>query len=193
VLLLSRGLDGGAPAAGTTPLVGELAMVVACLAYASGAVFIRRFLNKPDLVPDGSGGRRALLPVETSLGQTVAAALFVSVAATVVEWLPAGGVSVPPSLPAWFAVTWLGVLGSALAYLLLFRVIRSWGATRTTLVTYIMPIVGIVLGVAVLQEVLDLRTFVGTAVIIAGVAIVNSRMGQRRLYGRGPATAAAPK
>jgi drug/metabolite transporter (DMT)-like permease len=51
-------------------------------------------------------------------------------------------------------------------------------------VAYLLPIVGIVLGVAFANETIDGRVLVGTAMVIGGVALVNSRFGARRLFGR---------
>jgi drug/metabolite transporter (DMT)-like permease len=192
VLLLSRDLGEQQGITGAEALLGQLAMVLACISYAVSAVFVRRYLNKADLVVDPETGPRALLPVEAALGQTVVAAVLVGLVAALTEWLPGREAAVPPSLPAWLAVAWLGVLGSAIAYLLFFRVIRVWGATRTALVTYIMPIVGIVLGVLVLDEVIDARVIAGTVLIIGGIALVNSSIGQRRLFGRAAAPQASP-
>jgi drug/metabolite transporter (DMT)-like permease len=97
---------------------------------------------------------------------------------------------------ALFAVAWLGVFGSGFAYLFFYRLIRNWGSTRTALVAYILPIVGILAGYLVLGEAVDARLLLGTALIIGGIALVNSRFGARRLYGR-PAAAgqssAAPR
>ena len=87
---------------------------------------------------------------------------------------------------------WLGVFGSSLAYLIYFRLVHVLGATRMSLITYVMPIVGIVLGVLVLDETLDLRTIVGTAIILGGVGLVNGKRGNRRLFGRAPATPPEP-
>jgi drug/metabolite transporter (DMT)-like permease len=192
VLLLSRDLGEQPGITGSDALLGQLAMVLACISYAASAVFVRRYLNHADLVVDPRSGPRALLPVEAALGQTVVSAVLVILLAAVAEWLPGRAAAVPPTLSAWFAVAWLGVLGSAIAYLLFFRVIRVWGATRTALVTYIMPIVGIVLGVLVLQEVIDARVIAGTVLIIGGIALVNSSIGQRRLFGRPPAAVPSP-
>jgi drug/metabolite transporter (DMT)-like permease len=92
------------------------------------------------------------------------------------------------------SVLWLGILGSGLAYLAFFRLLGRWGATRTSLVAYLLPVVGIVLGVLVLSEQMDARILLGTALVIGGVALVNSRFGQRRLFGRQDAeTVAAPR
>ena len=64
--------------------------------------------------------------------------------------------------------------------------VRHWGATRTTLVAYLIPPVGIVLGFLVLQEPIDGRLLIGTALVITGIGLVNSRFGRRRLFGRVP-------
>ncbi len=82
----------------------------------------------------------------------------------------------------WFAIIWLGVLGTAVAYLIFFRVIERWGATRTTLVTYVIPVVAIGLGFVVLGERLRPVELVGAALIIAGVVLVNANIGQRPLF-----------
>jgi drug/metabolite transporter (DMT)-like permease len=93
---------------------------------------------------------------------------------------------VRPDLEAIVSILWLGVLGSGLAYLVSFRLLAAWGATRTTLVAYVIPVVGIVLGYLALQEPVDERLLLGTLLVIGGVAIVNSRFGRRRLFGRLP-------
>ena len=68
----------------------------------------------------------------------------------------------------------------------MFRLFAHWGATRTTLVAYVIPVVGIVLGFLVLEEPIDGRLLIGTALVIAGIGLVNSRFGRRRLFGRVP-------
>ena len=79
---------------------------------------------------------------------------------------------------------WLGLLGSGLAYLSYFRILSHWGATRTSLVAYLLPIYGIALGFLVLQEPVDVTMILGTALIIGGIALVNSRWGTRPVFGR---------
>jgi drug/metabolite transporter (DMT)-like permease len=53
-------------------------------------------------------------------------------------------------------------------------------------VAYLLPVVGIVLGYLVLDETVDARIIIGTALVIAGIGLVNSRFGRRRLFGRVP-------
>ncbi len=78
-------------------------------------------------------------------------------------------------------MVWLGLLGSGLAFLIFFRLLGRWGATRTSLVAYLMPVVGLVLGAVVLHEPLDPRLVIGTALVISGIAIVNLRLGSMRV------------
>jgi drug/metabolite transporter (DMT)-like permease len=161
VLLVSPGLMSA-----TGDLAGSLALLGSSLSYALGNVYNRRNV-------------RGLPPLVPAVFQVTFAFLIVGVVALVVErpWE-----TVRPDPAAWFSVIWLGVFGSGLAYMLYFRLLGRWGATRTALVAYLLPIYGIVLGFLVLQEHIDITLILGTALIIAGVAIVNSPWGQRQLF-----------
>jgi drug/metabolite transporter (DMT)-like permease len=160
VVLVSPGLaDVGGD------LSGELALVGAALVYAIGAVYNRRIV-------------RAVPPLIPATLQVTFAFLLVTVLAFILE----RPFESRPDLEAIFSVVWLGVFGSGLAYLCYFRLITRWGATRTSLVAYLLPVVGIILGLVVLSEPVDARIIVGTALVIAGVALVNSRWGRRRLF-----------
>ena len=86
---------------------------------------------------------------------------------------------------------WLGLLGSGFAYLAFFRLLAHWGAVRTTLVAYVIPIVGIALGWIVLAEPVDARLLVGSGLVIAGVALVSSKYGRRLIFARAQQDAAA--
>ena len=80
-----------------------------------------------------------------------------------------------------------GILGSGLAYLLVFRLFANWGATRTTLVAYVIRRwSGSPSGSSSSHEPVDARIIFGTALVIAGIGLVNSRFGRRRLFGRVP-------
>jgi drug/metabolite transporter (DMT)-like permease len=92
--------------------------------------------------------------------------------------------AVVPAPEAILAVVWLGVFGSSLAYLFYFRILQHWGATRTSMVAYLLPVVGIALGALVLQEAVSISTLIGTILVIGGIALVNSRFGTRPLFAR---------
>jgi drug/metabolite transporter (DMT)-like permease len=65
------------------------------------------------------------------------------------------------------------LFGSGLAFLIFFRLIGSWGATRTSTVAYLMPVVGIALGAIFLSEAITTNRLIGTVLVIGGVALVN--------------------
>jgi drug/metabolite transporter (DMT)-like permease len=164
IIVTSRGLTAEGSSA-----TGELALLGAAFSYACGAVYARRNV-------------RGLAPMIPAAFQVSFAAIITGVAALLFEhpW------TARPDPQAIFSILWLGILGSGVAYLFVFRLFANWGATRTTLVAYLLPIVGIVLGYLVLAEPVDARLILGTALVIAGVGLVNSKLGRRRLYGRMP-------
>jgi drug/metabolite transporter (DMT)-like permease len=84
-------------------------------------------------------------------------------------------ITFPMRFDAILAVVWLGMLGSGAAYIVFFRLLGNWGATRTSLVAYLLPVYGIALGAIVLSERVDTRLVLGTLLVIAGIALVNLR------------------
>jgi drug/metabolite transporter (DMT)-like permease len=150
-------------------ITGEIALLGAALSYAVGAVYARHTM-------------RGVPPMIPAVVQVTFAMLIAGTIAIVFEhpW------DARPDAEAIFSIVWLGLLGSGLAYLAVFRLLASWGATRTTLVAYEIPVVGIVLGFVVLQEPIDGRLLIGTALVVGGVALVSSRFGRRRILGRVP-------
>ena len=161
VLLVSPNLIGvrGDP-------FGALALLGSSLTYAIGNVYNRRNV-------------RGLPPLIPAVFQVTFALVIVGVLALVLEqpWATS-----TPDAEAWFSIVWLGIFGSGLAYLVYFRLLGRWGATRTALVAYLLPVVGIVLGFLVRQEPIDGTLLLGTGLVIAGVALVNGRWGRRRLF-----------
>jgi drug/metabolite transporter (DMT)-like permease len=164
VIITSRGLTGEG-----SSLTGEIALLGAAFSYAAGAVYSRRNV-------------RGIPPMIPAVFQVTFAAIITGTVAILFEhpW------TAQPDVEAIFSILWLGILGSGLAYLAVFRLFAHWGATRTTLVAYLLPVVGIVLGYLVLDETVDARIIIGTALVIAGIGLVNSRFGRRRLFGRVP-------
>jgi drug/metabolite transporter (DMT)-like permease len=185
VLIASPNLgEAGDGVSATAALLGEIAVALGALSYAIGAVYSRHRITGHALVDDPDVGPRQASPVEIALPQAAISGVFCGIFALALE-RPAGGVlALPPDPAAWFSVTWLGMLGSGLAYLLFFRLVRAWGATRTTMVTYAMPIVGISLGYLVLQEQLDPIEIVGSVLVLAGLVLANSSVGRRVLFQR---------
>jgi len=104
----------------------------------------------------------------------VAASLLVSA----VVYLPFGIAQAPPGLPSTpvvAAVITLGVICTALAFVLFFRLIAEVGPARATVITYVNPAVALVLGVAVLGESFTVITAIGFALILAGSVLGTGR------------------
>jgi drug/metabolite transporter (DMT)-like permease len=166
VFLVTRSLNASGVA---SSLGGEIALLGSALSYAVGAVYARRNVR----------GLRPMIPALFQVG-------FAFVITSGIALLTERPFDVEWTDRSLLAIVWLGLLGSGAAYLVYFRLLESWGATRTSLVAYLLPVVGIVAGALVLNEVVDAGVLAGTALIIGGVALVNSKFGQRRLYGRTP-------
>ncbi|MEA2518468.1 MAG: hypothetical protein QOF49_548 [Chloroflexota bacterium] len=163
---------------GSANAVGELALIGATISYAVGNVYSKAHVH----------GLRPMIPAvfQVFFGFLVTAVLaFAFEAPLSVTWVPEAVV----------AVVWLGLLGSGLAYLSYFRILQHWGATRTSMVAYLLPVVGIGLGALVLSEPVSPSTIVGTILVIGGIALVNARWGTRPLFRQrtpaGPATGVA--
>jgi drug/metabolite transporter (DMT)-like permease len=156
---------------GSADTLGELALVGATISYAIGGVYSKAHVH----------GLRPMIPA-------VFQVFFGLVVISVLAFLTEHPFAVVPAPEALFAVVWLGLLGSGLAYLSYFRILQNWGATRASMVAYLLPIYGIVLGALVLREPIAPSTLLGTALVIGGIALVNSRYGTRTLFaGRGAA------
>src|SRR5262249_48475507 len=84
-----------------------------------------------------------------------------------------------PSTQAILAIAALGALGTAVAYLLYFWLINNVGATRTTLVTYLLPCTALIWGVLLLNEQVSWNTFAGLALILLGVMTATGTRGGR--------------
>ncbi|GAA1398625.1 DMT family transporter [Catellatospora coxensis] len=85
--------------------------------------------------------------------------------------LPAGLLSAPATLPALdvsAAVLALGLLSTALAFLVYYRLIALAGAGSAALVSYTSPAVAVLLGVLLLAEPLTPATVIGFALILLG-------------------------
>ena len=167
IVLVSKTLLGGG--AGSS-IEGELALVASAVCYGAGAVYARRNV-------------RGLRPMIPALFQVGFAFVIVATIALLTEPVASGWTG-----DAVVAVLWLGLLGSGLAYLVNFRLLSRIGATRTSLVAYLLPVVGIISSALMFGEQVDIRLIAGTALVLAGVALVNSHRGERRLFGRAAPT-----
>jgi drug/metabolite transporter (DMT)-like permease len=151
VLVAGGGIgSGGAPLA----IVG---LLVAAASYAVNGAYTRRFLAGTP-------------PLTAAFGQAVGALLVVGVLSLGVEQ-PA---LVLPSEHALAAAVWLGLMPSGAAALIYFRLIDRWGATRTMMVNYLAPVVGLGAGILVAGEQPVPALMAGAVLVILGVVLANT-------------------
>ncbi len=81
-----------------------------------------------------------------------------------------------PSLPAVGSLVALAVIGTAMAFVVYYKIIEVAGATYLSMVTYILPVFGVILGVLILSEQLPWNAYAGCGLILSGVMVVNGRL-----------------
>ena len=143
-------------------VLGQAAVILASLFYAGSGVYARK------LTQHVIGVARGAMPLIT---------------ATILMWIVGPIAEKPflvPALPiTWIAALWLGIFGSGLAFIMLYYLIHEIGPTRTSLVTYLFPVGGVILGVVFLNEQLTWQLVAGTLLIIASLAVVNWKPANR--------------
>lgn len=167
VILASR--SGGETVAGTDPswhLFGQLAILAASFCYATGGVFGRKVMQS------------RLEPIVTAAGAMTVAAITTGIIAHAVPSLAGGApVALDQLTPRVLgSVLILGFFNTFGAYLIFYSLVATLGAARTSMVTYIIPAVGLVLGAIFLGEAVDSRLILGAALIIGSIAIVNLKL-----------------
>lgn len=92
---------------------------------------------------------------------------------TAIVYAPFGIANPPVDLPleAWVSVGVLGLLCTALAFVIFLALIKEAGPTRSTIITYVNPAVAILLGVLVLDERLTTGMLVGFPLILVGCVV----------------------
>ncbi|MET0424601.1 MAG: DMT family transporter [Actinoplanes sp.] len=130
-------------------LLGAAMVLVAALSYALATILVQR--------------RLADVPAEALTGATTGISALV-LAPFALFALP----STPVGAPAWAALAVLGVFCTAVALLAFYQLIGLAGANRAGLVTYLNPVVAVLLGVLLLNEHLGLGTVAGFVLVAAG-------------------------
>ena len=137
--------------------LGALAMLAAAAFYAiSGFIVKRRY--------------GALAAVQTS---------WVSVTVAGVVSLPAAVATAPDHVPgvrALAAVLALGVVGTALAFVIFYVLIAEVGAGRASLVSYLAPGVALFYGALLHGEAITVAAVAGLALILTGVAFASGSL-----------------
>ncbi|MFC0706933.1 DMT family transporter [Cellulomonas uda] len=141
--------------AASAPVAAVLACLGATACYGLGMTYLRRFVTPLHL------------PAPTvAAGQVGTAAVVMLLLAPVVAREP-----VTLSTSVVLSVVALGVLGTGIAYVWNTQVVAAWGAQRASTVTYLTPVAGVGLGMAVLGEHLAWHEPVGGVLVGVGVVV----------------------
>ena len=133
-------------------------MAAAC--YGFTFVYMVRFL-----------AGRGLSPLRLAAGQLLAGTVIAAVV------LPLVGSPAPHlRADALVAVAILGAMGTGVAYRINYGLIVDEGASATSIVTYLMPIMSVGLGAAALGELIPLNVIIGMLIVLAGVALARRRV-----------------
>jgi drug/metabolite transporter (DMT)-like permease len=171
VVLSARNWQGGELM--TSSLAGQFAIVGASLSYAVFGAFSRKVINSQ------TDPKKKVEPVMVAFVSMMTAALINAL----LSFLGAQFFNMPTALPAEtpidviLAVLTLGFVNTFIAYLMFYEIVKH-GAARASMVTYVVPVVGLILGVLFLNEPMDIYIIIGAALIFTGIAIVNLRLGQ---------------
>ncbi len=171
ILLILPSLVGGVQA--TT--WGLIAITVASVSYGIAIVYSRLNLR----------GQPPLVAPTAQLG---IATLFMLPLALIVEQPYTLAL---PSFSAVSSLFALAVFGTALAFVVFYHIIERVSASYVSMVTYIVPVFGVVLGVLILDEQLQWNAYAGCALILAGVMVVNGIFDRSIARLRRPSNAAA--
>lgn len=153
VILLSKDVGESA-----SSIMGQAAVVLASMFYAISGIFIRRKTqNTPGYIRSG-------IPL---------------LSATFIMWPFAVITESPIQFPqlgiTWISLLFLGIVGSGFAFVLAYYLIHEIGPTKLSLVTYIFPLGGVILGVVFLNEQMTWQILLGGTLIVASLAVSNWR------------------
>lgn len=169
VVLMSKDLFH----ASTNSLLGQMAVILASAFYAVSSVYVRKTTE------DTPGIMRSAVPL---------------ISASAVMWMATLLFESPVEFPqlgvTWVALLWLGIFGSGVAFVMAYYLIHEIGPTRTTMVTYLFPLGGVILGVTFLQEQLTWQLITGAILIVLSLVVANWELRQQPVAHRRKVTSA---
>lgn len=148
-------------------LLGQLAIVAASFCYAGSTVYSRKVMAKyklPSLITSTS----------TFLVGSTIGFIFM-----LIEPFFGGRAFTPYDQldsNVLVAILGLGFVNTFIAYMFFYYIIQELGAFRATMVTYVVPAVGLILGWLILHEHISITMFMGASLIFLGIAIINIRL-----------------
>lgn len=154
----------------TVNLWGIGALVLAICCYGMAFPFARRYLS-------GTGAHPAPNPIALATGLMLGG-LIVTGPAVAITGLTREGLG-EVSASSFISLLALGILGSGIAYVLNFVVVQRSDATTASTVTYLTPLVAVIVGAVVLSERITWNEPVGGLFVVLGAAIAQGLLPMR--------------
>ena len=145
---------------GDNPLWAILVLLAAVTCYGFSFPYSRRYILPAQLAPE------VMAATQVSLGAITLLPLFL------IDGIAKDEYRIGPVL----AMIALGVFGSGFAYIWNFTIMRAAGSAIASSVTYVTPVVAVVVGLIFLQEKLHWHEPVGAVVVLFGAAIAQGRI-----------------
>jgi len=138
----------------TLVTMASVSILVAALAAAGASVIIKKHLPDMD-------------PVRLTFHQVLMGALFLSVLAFTLE----KPFQTTPTLESIISMVYMGVVASAVAFVLYFKLLKQMSVIALSFIIYVIPLVALFGDYIIYGEVLPLRSFVGMAIIFSGIGL----------------------
>jgi drug/metabolite transporter (DMT)-like permease len=140
--------------------LAKVACIVASVSYGFASVFGRRF------------AREGVSPLSATFGQIVTSSLVIFPIALFFH--PVATLAAAP-VEVYLALLGLGIVSTAFAYVLFYKILARAGATNVSLVTLLVPVSATILGALVLDETLTPMQGLGMALISIGLLVMDGR------------------
>jgi drug/metabolite transporter (DMT)-like permease len=151
VLILITDKSSLAPGASLLP---SIAALIAASLYGFGTCYLREKLKHAGIYAIATGCQLFSIPVLLPF--------------TIIAWPEQ-----PPSFLAWLYIISLGIFSTGIAFVIYFHLVKTIGATKSSLVTYLVPLFAIIWGVLLLDEPITLQIVLGGTVILFGVSMTS--------------------
>ncbi len=141
-------------------IVAQFAALGATASYGFSLAYMRRFV------------------ANTGMSAVMFSFLNIGIAAAIMLALSPVLILTPVQLTPWIivCVLLLGVLGTGVVYVWNQNTVRAWGPTRASTVTYITPLVGVLLGVLILGEHFTWNEPAGAVIVFVGILLAQNRL-----------------
>ena len=160
VIVLMLNNNGSQP---SSHYLAILAIMVAAICYSASNIYTRKYTAE---IP----------PILLAFGQMISAFIIITPIALGME----SPIVLPRENLTWISLITLGIFSGAIALVLFFSLIKSIGPSRTSLVTYAFPLIGVILGILFLGEKASWHLLAGAPLIICGILVVNIPSLKRR-------------